>query len=160
MDSSLQGSLGNSSRPPTPRIKLSHKVKCFQSCNKIFIINHEGNFKVVWDWLVLILVIFTAIQVPFYASFSNKPPVLFDYYLAEEQSLSRMIIILTAVVDFIFILDIFLNFRTTYVRSSSETTERDPKRMAKHYLKTWFIIDLLAAIPFDWIMHDLSLIHI
>jgi len=159
MDSSFQGSLGNS-RAPTPRIKLSQKVKCgcfqsIKSCNKSFIINHDGNFKVVWDWLVLVLVIFTAIQVPFYAAFSDKPPVLFDYYHAEEEEgISRIIIVLSAVVDFIFIFDIFLNFRTTYVRSSSESTERNPMRMTKHYLKTWFVIDLLAAIPFDWIMHD------
>ena len=31
-----------------------------RSCN--FVINHEGRFKVMWDWIVLVLVIFTAIQ--------------------------------------------------------------------------------------------------
>ena len=32
--------------------------------------------------------------------------------------------------------------------------EDNPKEVAKHYLKTWFVIDLLAAIPFDWIVHN------
>ena len=116
-----------------------------------FLINHEGKFKVIWDWLVLLLVIFTAIQVPFYATFTRTAPVIFDI---GDGGHSEAIVILTTMVDLIFIVDIFLNFRTTYVRSSSELKEQDSKKIAKHYLKTWFLIDLLAAIPFDLMVHD------
>ncbi|XP_066919195.1 potassium voltage-gated channel unc-103-like isoform X1 [Clytia hemisphaerica] len=142
------------------REPLSSKVKkcqCdmdwfFKWYNKQkFLINHEGRFKVMWDWLVLLLVIFTAIQVPFYATFTRTAPVIFDI---GDGGHSEAIVILTTMVDLIFIVDIFLNFRTTYVRSSSELKEQDSKKIAKHYLKTWFLIDLLAAIPFDLMVHD------
>ena len=117
-----------------------------RSCN--FVINHEGRFKVMWDWIVLVMVIFTAIQIPYYAAFSANTDIVLDIMKSEV----RPMLILSLIVDCMFVLDILLNFRTTYI-SSSDVLERDPKMLAVNYLKTWFIIDLLAAIPFDWIMH-------
>jgi len=119
-----------------------------RSCN--FVINHEGRFKVMWDWIVLVLVIFTAIQIPYYAAFSTNTDIVFDIIKNSEV---RPMLILSLIVDCMFVLDILLNFRTTYIQSSSDVMERNPKKLAVNYLKTWFIIDLLAAIPFDWIMH-------
>lgn len=114
-----------------------------------FIINHEGNFKVVWDWVVLIMVIFTAIQIPYNFSFlENEKEVV----LPESISSDRPMLIITVLVDCMFILDIFINFRTTFIKPSSAQVERKPKELAVNYLKTWFLIDLLAAIPFDWFM--------
>lgn len=50
--------------------------------------------------------------------------------------------------DVTFIVDILINFRTTYVASNDEIIS-DPVRIAYHYLKGWFLIDLVAAVPFD-----------
>lgn len=47
-----------------------------------------------------------------------------------------------------FIVDILINFRTTYVSGNDEIVS-DPVRIAVHYLKGWFCIDLVAAVPFD-----------
>lgn len=33
------------------------------------IILHYGLFKITWDWLILILVLYTAIEVPFVSAF-------------------------------------------------------------------------------------------
>lgn len=52
------------------------------------------------------------------------------------------------VVDIMFVIDIFINFRTTYVDSNNEVIS-SPCRIAVHYIKTWFIIDILAAVPFE-----------
>uniref|UniRef100_A0A1I8MIA3 Ion transport domain-containing protein n=1 Tax=Musca domestica TaxID=7370 RepID=A0A1I8MIA3_MUSDO len=43
---------------------------------------------------------------------------------------------------------ILLNFRTTYVSSKGEVV-LDSKLIAINYLKGWFVVDLLAALPFD-----------
>lgn len=51
-------------------------------------------------------------------------------------------------VDIMFVCDILINFRTTYVNTNDEVVS-NPKKIATHYLKGWFIIDLVAAIPFD-----------
>ncbi len=44
--------------------------------------------------------------------------------------------------------DIILNFRTTYVSKSGQVTY-EPRLIALNYLRGWFLLDLLAAIPFD-----------
>ena len=47
-----------------------------------------------------------------------------------------------------FIIDILINFRTTYVNKNDEVVSH-PGKIAVHYFKGWFIIDVVAAIPFD-----------
>ena len=94
------------------------------------------------------MVIFTAIQVPFYAAFEQRD-IMQGLIQAHEY---HWMLFLSLVVDCMFFLDIVINFRTTYVHSASDELVTDPRRLAIYYAKTWFIIDLLAAIPFDWII--------
>jgi hypothetical protein len=54
-------------------------------------------------------------------------------------------------VDVTFIVDILINFRTTYVNGCDEIVSH-PYRIAMHYLRGWFLIDLIAAIPFDLLL--------
>ena len=51
-------------------------------------------------------------------------------------------------VDVTFVVDILINFRTTYVNRNDEVVSH-PGKIAYHYLRGWFVIDLVAAIPFD-----------
>ena len=41
-----------------------------------------------------------------------------------------------------------LNFRTTYVNKSGQVVY-EPRLIAINYMRGWFLLDLLAAIPFD-----------
>lgn len=41
-----------------------------------------------------------------------------------------------------------LNFRTTYVSKKGEVVSNS-KSIAVNYVKSWFLIDLVAALPFD-----------
>lgn len=54
-------------------------------------------------------------------------------------------------VDIMFIIDILINFRTTYVSPTDEVVSH-PSKIAVHYLRGWFLIDLVAAIPFDLLL--------
>jgi hypothetical protein len=54
-------------------------------------------------------------------------------------------------VDTMFIIDILINFRTTYVNKNDEVVSQ-PGRIAVHYFKGWFLIDMVAAIPFDLLL--------
>lgn len=47
-----------------------------------------------------------------------------------------------------FIADILLNFRTTFVSRKGEVVS-DSRNIAINYLRGWFVVDLLAAVPFD-----------
>ncbi|XP_063075188.1 potassium voltage-gated channel subfamily H member 2a isoform X2 [Engraulis encrasicolus] len=111
---------------------------------------HYSPFKAVWDWVILLLVIYTAIFTPYSASF-----LLSD---AEEAAMQRCgyscspLNVVDLIVDILFILDIVINFRTTYVNSNDEVVSH-PVRIAVHYFKGWFLIDLVAAIPFDLLIY-------
>ena len=50
-----------------------------------------------------------------------------------------------------FIIDIVINFRTTYISEAEEVVSQ-PSKIAVHYFRGWFIIDLVAAIPFDLLL--------
>ncbi|XP_063964224.1 potassium voltage-gated channel subfamily H member 7-like isoform X1 [Lytechinus pictus] len=50
-----------------------------------------------------------------------------------------------------FIIDILINFRTTYVNKNDEVVSH-PGKIAVHYFKGWFLIDVVAAIPFDLLL--------
>lgn len=47
-----------------------------------------------------------------------------------------------------FFSDIILNFRTTFVSTSGQIVVT-PRQIALNYCRGWFLLDLLAAIPFD-----------
>jgi len=49
---------------------------------------------------------------------------------------------------FSVVTDIVLNFRTTFVNCKGEVVSKS-RSIALNYLKSWFIVDLLAALPFD-----------
>uniref|UniRef100_A0A8C8SFX4 Potassium voltage-gated channel subfamily H member 2 n=1 Tax=Pelusios castaneus TaxID=367368 RepID=A0A8C8SFX4_9SAUR len=107
---------------------------------------HYSPFKAVWDWLILLLVIYTAVFTPYSAAF----------LLTEKEEVQRRscgytctpLTVVDLLVDIMFIIDILINFRTTYVNSNEEVVSH-PARIATHYFKGWFLIDMVAAIPFD-----------
>jgi len=59
--------------------------------------------------------------------------------------------VIDLIVDVMFIIDILINFRTTYVNKNDEVVSH-PAKIAIHYFKGWFLIDVVAAIPFDLLL--------
>ncbi|OWK06673.1 KCNH2 [Cervus elaphus hippelaphus] len=94
---------------------------------------HYSPFKAVWDWLILLLVIYTAVFTPYSAAFllkeTEEAPLAPDCGYA-----CQPLAVVDLIVDIMFIVDILINFRTTYVNANEEG---------------WFLIDMVAAIPFD-----------
>lgn len=107
---------------------------------------HYSPFKAVWDWLILLLVLYTAVFTPYSAAFllSEHP----DKGPADCGYTCNPLNVVDLVVDVMFIIDIVINFRTTYVNRNDEVVSH-PGRIAQHYFKGWFLIDIVAAIPFD-----------
>jgi len=108
---------------------------------------HYSPFKAIWDWLILILVIYTAIVTPYVAAFT----IVKDSKARIRGLTTDPLQITDLVVDVLFILDIIINFRTTYVNKHDEVVSH-PGKIAIHYFKGWFLIDMVAAIPFDLLL--------
>ncbi|XP_062553165.1 potassium voltage-gated channel subfamily H member 6 isoform X7 [Armigeres subalbatus] len=110
---------------------------------------HYSPFKAVWDWIILILVMYTAIFTPYVAAFLLNEP---DFNQRKNRKYADdPIVIIDLIVDVTFVIDILINFRTTFVNGQDEVVSH-PGRIAVHYLSGWFLIDLVAAIPFDLLL--------
>uniref|UniRef100_A0A0R3R100 Ion_trans domain-containing protein n=1 Tax=Brugia timori TaxID=42155 RepID=A0A0R3R100_9BILA len=106
---------------------------------------HYSPFKAVWDWIILLLVIYTAIFTPYVAAFLLREDS------SRKARFSEPLEIIDLIVDIMFIVDIIINFRTTYVNENDEVVSH-PGKIAIHYFKGWFIIDMIAAVPFDLLL--------
>ena len=91
-------------------------------------------FRVIWDWALIFLVIYSVITVPIEVSFDYYEPMI--------------MVVLNVFVDVFFIIDIMINFRTAYYNHDG-TFELDPHKIRNRYVLSWFFPDLLASIPFD-----------
>ncbi|RXM27804.1 Potassium voltage-gated channel subfamily H member 8 [Acipenser ruthenus] len=124
-------------KPPVPE----YKVAAIQKSR--FILLHYGTFKAGWDWLILLATFYVAVTVPFNVCISVAGGR--DDRSAASRSPPSVSDIL---VEILFMLDILLNFRTTYVSKSGQVVY-DPRSICVHYATTWLFVDLIAALPFD-----------
>ncbi|KAA8492505.1 Potassium voltage-gated channel protein eag [Porphyridium purpureum] len=92
----------------------------------------------VWDVLILCLMVFLSTVYVFEVCFSAA------------NSISSPVIWIGIPISVLFFVDLVLNFFTGYVRLDG-IVETDLDVVAKHYLRSWFMIDLIAAIPWSLI---------
>ncbi|CAI4230766.1 unnamed protein product [Auanema sp. JU1783] len=111
---------------------------------------HYSPFKAAWDWIILILVIYTAVLTPYVAAFLLRE-FSFQDQNHKRSRFSEPMEIIDLIVDIMFIVDIIINFRTTYVNENDEVVSH-PGKIATHYFKGWFFIDMIAAVPFDLLL--------
>ena len=78
-------------------------------------------------------------------------PFRVSFYWEEEVE-AKSIFIFESCLDSIFALDIIFNFLTAYTDKATDIMITDRKLIAKRYLKGFFLIDLIATIPFGTIL--------
>uniref|UniRef100_A0A3Q3LQY1 Voltage-gated delayed rectifier potassium channel KCNH4 n=1 Tax=Mastacembelus armatus TaxID=205130 RepID=A0A3Q3LQY1_9TELE len=117
--------------PALPEYKVADAKK------SKFILLHYSTFKAGWDWLILLATFYVAVTVPYNVCF-----------IGDDDDLTRSTTVSDIAVEILFIIDIVFNFRTSYVSKSGQVIF-DARQICIHYLTTWFIIDLVAALPFD-----------
>ena len=97
------------------------------------VMKSSSNFKVVWNLVLILLMIYTSLFVPFAISFyedeMNNP-------------------ILNCIIDAFFFMDIIFSFLSAYELENGRE-ETDLKRIMLNYLTGWFVIDVIATIPSD-----------
>lgn len=96
-------------------------------------ISQGNNYKRYFDALLLGVTIFAAIEVPM--------------HLALHYPKTGWRHVISFVYPVIFTADIVVTFFTTITLDGEEITSR--RKIAVRYLRSWFIVDFLAATPFD-----------
>ena len=102
------------------------------------IIHPQGALRKKWDFLQIALLIYLALLVPFRIGFD------------QDTNPWEFFFILDMFVDVYFIVDIYLSFKTAYVTDDGDL-QYSPGMIAKHYVHTWFIIDVLGCLPVNYI---------
>ncbi|XP_067629788.1 uncharacterized protein Ih isoform X3 [Eurosta solidaginis] len=115
------------------------KERIRQKTSGHWVIHPCSSFRFYWDLCMLLLLVANLIILPVAISFFND-------------DLSTRWIAFNCLSDTIFLIDIVVNFRTGIMQQdNAEQVILDPKLIAKHYLKTWFFLDLISSIPLDYI---------
>jgi len=100
------------------------------------IIHSSSVFRVAWDTMLFLLLMYICVLTPYRIGFDQHPSNFTPWWWFELY------------IDITFIIDVVLNFRTTYYQVDGREIY-DGKSIAIHYLKTWFTIDVVSSVPFD-----------
>ncbi|KAH6575359.1 hypothetical protein BASA62_001971 [Batrachochytrium salamandrivorans] len=90
-----------------------------------------------WDALSFILLIYTASVTPWQTAFITGMLKIDTLFL------------ISALVDLIFLIDMFIQMRTPYRDAITGKLIRDVRQITVSYLKSWFLIDLVSVLPFE-----------
>lgn len=94
----------------------------------------ENEYKAAWDYVVTALLVFTCVVTPYRIAFELEDTLgwlITNYWI-----------------DFMFLVDIILNFNLAYYDDDLAIIE-DRCEIAKNYATSWLVVDVLAIFPFD-----------
>jgi hypothetical protein len=110
-----------------------------------WIFHPHAYYRRMWDGFAIMLIIYNAFFIPYNLAFitvsTGTPP--FD-----------------RAVDCFFGLDIILNFCTGYQQSATTggAVIMVPTKIAKNYIKSWFVVDFVSTFPFDLIFSQVPVV--
>ena len=96
-------------------------------------IDENSNFRVAWDFFILLLIIVSCVLIPFQLAFRHAALALGSWVVY--------------LIDVVFWVDIGLNFLTSFRSLGLKAT--GPRETALHYLKSVCIVDIAANLPLD-----------
>jgi CRP-like cAMP-binding protein len=94
-------------------------------------------FKEIWTASMTLVMIYVAIMSPYRLAFMED--VFFDGLTTTDLTLNGL-----------FIADMLINFNSAYTKSDGSIEDRR-WYIARNYLASWFLIDLISSIPFNLI---------
>lgn len=106
-----------------------------QSWSKSGVLDPSSSFMVRWDFLTTLCLLFTIFVTPYEVSFL-------------ETKLNELFWI-NRVVDFVFIVDIFITMHLTYVDPTNGKWVTSLKRIRERYIRSTFTLDVISVLPFD-----------
>ena len=100
--------------------------------------SNRDRLKFAWDLYIIILAIYNAVFLPMQIAFAEV-----EQFVTQSESLT----LLETFVDIFFAFDIFIAFFTSYIDTVNGEMIRQPKLIAKHYMTSGFMPDLISTTP-------------
>lgn len=97
------------------------------------LIPYNHPFKIAWDVLILCVILLFVFVISYRTTFNAFAGDAFYYAL-----------------NLVLLADVALNFSTT--AKAGHRRYESPALVARHYLRSWFAVDLVAALPFELIL--------
>ncbi|KXZ52320.1 hypothetical protein GPECTOR_10g952 [Gonium pectorale] len=113
-----------------------------QKKKRLRVILPDSKFRKIWINVQLFVVLYIIWVTPVRVGF-NKPATGFWFWLE-------------GLIDLFFYTDLVLNFLTAYEHPVTGELITNHRKIAERYLKTWFIIDLLATFPSDYVVRGIE----
>ena len=109
-----------------------------------YYIDPDNKFIIIFDILLVIFTIYNLIYIPFFLGKN-------DIY-CRQGKFFHFTILIDIITDILYIIDIIIPFFLAYY-NHDDVLQTELNDIRKHYLQTYFLIDLLAAIPFNTLFY-------
>ncbi|CAG9311341.1 unnamed protein product [Blepharisma stoltei] len=106
-----------------------------------FLFHPYGKFKLTWNFVMILLMLYTGFITPYITCFIDN--------------ISEPLFYTEISVSILFFLDTIFTFNSAYF-NRAEMLIVNRKDIAKKYIKTWFIVDIVSILPFDLITGNYS----
>ena len=132
----VHGSKDEKNKNPDQKVAHSHHHKKLPFKERI-IISSESKYKNIFEVVILLLVGYSCVTSMLYTAFA--PPT------------DQVIIVFDEIIEYLFMLDLAVNFITGYKDTETYTEVKDLKKIARKYIfKGWFFVDFISVFPFKW----------
>lgn len=110
--------------------------RCLWGFFRLPMIHPEAKFRLAWMCIGFLFIVYEAYAIP--------------YYLAFEVEAKGALYYFASLVNSYFILDIPMTFCTGFSDKLGNVIVK-PKDVASRYLRGWFVCDVVAGVPWEWI---------
>ena len=114
---------------------LKHQKVSLRQMVKDGVFSPDSLLKAKWDTLIVLCVIYLAFLVPFKVAF--------------QVGNEGILLVVAILMDLLFIADVLFSFRTGFVENGVYCV--DKKRIAEKYIKSWFLLDVIASAPLSFV---------
>lgn len=112
-----------------------HLIAAHSEINKAWgVLLPDQTMKALWDLVGLVAILYQSIVVPFRLCFNEEATGGFKVF--------------ETIIDITFMIDILFSFNTGFFRKGYLVMKR--RDIVINYVKTWFVIDLIASFPYSW----------
>eukprot|EP00218_Dolichomastix_sp_CCMP3274_P012215 CAMPEP_0170135336 /NCGR_PEP_ID=MMETSP0033_2-20121228/2426_1 /TAXON_ID=195969 /ORGANISM="Dolichomastix tenuilepis, Strain CCMP3274" /LENGTH=714 /DNA_ID=CAMNT_0010370935 /DNA_START=50 /DNA_END=2194 /DNA_ORIENTATION=- len=109
-----------------------------------YYIDPDGAFRQSWDVAQALILLYLSLFTPYRVAYS-EPAYGVEFWFE-------------FLIDIYFYIDLVLNFFTAYEKEMDVSTVfvRDLPTIARNYLKTWFLLDVVACLPIDLVSRSVE----
>lgn len=125
--------VGHTHASQNNKVALNNK----KALSELRLFHPNGILKMSWEIISAYAVLYTILEVPFRIAF------------VANESKHYVLNSLEAIVVAIFLMDVVIAFNTAYIEPTSNLLVTDRSIIAKKYLSSYFLLDLMSAIPWD-----------